>query len=79
MSEGDCFVLSDPGAVADYPWWAYGYSWQHWSFSWWGGSTGNSEAPVESFSYLQGADGSFDCDLEDCNGLSVSSCKVNLK
>ncbi len=39
----------------------------------------NSEAPVESFSYLQGADGSFDCDLEDCNGLSVSSCKVNLK
>ncbi len=27
--------------------------------------TENSEAPVESFSYLQGADGSFDCDLED--------------
>ncbi len=27
--------------------------------------TENSEAPVESFSYLQGADGSLDCDLED--------------
>ncbi len=27
--------------------------------------TENSEAPVESISYLHGADGSFDCDLED--------------
>ncbi len=41
--------------------------------------TENSEAPVESFSYLQGADGSVDYNLEDWNGLSVSSCKVDLK
>ncbi len=40
--------------------------------------TENSEAPVESFSYLQGAEGSFDCDLQDLK-WSISSCKVDLE
>ncbi len=41
--------------------------------------TENSEAPVESFFYLQGTEGSFDCDSQDLKWSTISSCKVDLE